>query len=199
MQIKAIIFDVGGVCITDAWTKDLMKEYAKILNVSYKRFQSARERYWSLYRIGKINKKQCWQGIFKELNAEANIGKLERMIMSRTKRIPGTVPLIKKLRKRYRIIALSNEGRDWNRYRKRRFKLEELFDFFITSSNVGLAKPDMRIYRLALKKLRLKPGEVIFIDDREKNLKPARKMGMKAILFRSARELGKELNKLGMM
>ena len=44
-----------------------------------------------------------------------------------------------------------------------------------------------------LERLKVKANECIYIDDREVNLEPAKKLGMKTILFRNAKQLKKEL------
>lgn len=59
------------------------------------------------------------------------------------------------------------------------------FDPLILSCEIGLAKPDEAIYAFALDKLNLKPEEVLYIDDMEKNLPPAGKLGMYTVLAES--------------
>lgn len=71
------------------------------------------------------------------------------------------------------------------------------FDGVVDSSKVGLRKPDSRIYELALRRFRLQPEDCVFVDDKEENLVPAREMGMRTVLFRSAKQLKDELRRLG--
>ena len=60
--------------------------------------------------------------------------------------------------------------------------VQEIFDVVIESSIVGLRKPDVRIYELALKEAgNIKANEAVFLDDIGANLKPARKMGIHTI------------------
>lgn len=56
-----------------------------------------------------------------------------------------------------------------------------LFHVVIESSQVGLRKPDPRIYELACAELGVAPGETVFLDDLGINLKPARALGMTTI------------------
>ena len=63
-------------------------------------------------------------------------------------------------------------------------------------AKVKLRKPDVKIYKLLIKKLRLKADEILFVDNREYNLKPARKMGMKVLLFKDNDKVIKELEGL---
>lgn len=56
-----------------------------------------------------------------------------------------------------------------------------LFGVIIESSQVGLRKPDPRIYRLACEGLGVAPADAVYLDDLGVNLKPARAMGMTTI------------------
>lgn len=62
--------------------------------------------------------------------------------------------------------------------------LEELFDAWVISGEVGLRKPDPAVYELAAARLGLAPGECVFVDDLPGNLKPARALGMATVLHR---------------
>jgi putative hydrolase of the HAD superfamily len=64
--------------------------------------------------------------------------------------------------------------------------LEELFDAWVISSEVGLRKPDPAIYELAAERLGLPPAACVFVDDLPGNLKPARAIGMATVLHRDA-------------
>jgi putative hydrolase of the HAD superfamily len=62
--------------------------------------------------------------------------------------------------------------------------LEELFDAWVISSEVGLRKPEPAIYELAAERLGLPPAACVFVDDLPGNLKPARALGMATVLHR---------------
>nr|XP_028577609.1 bifunctional epoxide hydrolase 2-like [Podarcis muralis] len=74
--------------------------------------------------------------------------------------------------------------------------LNRYFDRVIESCRVGLQKPDPKIYEYALDVLKVKPEEVIFLDDTGANLKPAREMGMATILVKDFDSALKELQDL---
>ncbi len=66
--------------------------------------------------------------------------------------------------------------------------LEELFDAWVISSEVGLRKPDPAIYELAAERLGLPPERCVYVDDLPGNLKPARALGMATVLHRGDAE-----------
>lgn len=63
------------------------------------------------------------------------------------------------------------------------------FDLIISSSDIGLAKPDKRIYGYLIDRLGVKPEEIIFIDNRKENLLPANSLGIKTFHFTNKDEL----------
>jgi epoxide hydrolase-like predicted phosphatase len=81
-----------------------------------------------------------------------------------------------------RTALLSNSWGDATGYD--RPLLEELFDAWVISSEVGLRKPDPAIYELAAERLGLPAEACVFVDDLPGNLKPARALGMATVLHR---------------
>jgi putative hydrolase of the HAD superfamily len=59
--------------------------------------------------------------------------------------------------------------------------LAELFDDTVISGEVGMRKPEERIFRLATDRLGLSPGECAFVDDMEGNIVAARAMGFAVV------------------
>ena len=70
---------------------------------------------------------------------------------------------------------------------------DTLFDDLVFSAEVGLAKPDKRIYELALHRLHTPPAEAIFVDDVRENVEAARAIGMIGIRFLSADQTIKDI------
>jgi HAD superfamily hydrolase (TIGR01509 family) len=58
-------------------------------------------------------------------------------------------------------------------------------DVLVYSYEVGIEKPDRRIYKITCQRLGVAPGEVVFLDDLEANVVAAREAGMRAVLFQS--------------
>ncbi|NWW71338.1 HYES hydrolase, partial [Climacteris rufus] len=75
-------------------------------------------------------------------------------------------------------------------------RLRRHFDLVLESCQIGMCKPDPRIYSYALEALQARPQEVIFLDDLGENLKPAREMGIATILVRDTDSVLRELQEL---
>jgi len=70
------------------------------------------------------------------------------------------------------------------------------FDEVIASCKVGYAKPEKEIYDLALNQLEALPEESIFIDDKERNLIPAREMGFATVLAQDSEQIIRDVHRL---
>jgi HAD superfamily hydrolase (TIGR01509 family) len=66
----------------------------------------------------------------------------------------------------------------------------------IISAEVGLVKPDVRIYQLAVEQLGVKPAEAVFIDDMQQNITGAVKAGLQGIHFINSQKLRLDLDQL---
>lgn len=56
-------------------------------------------------------------------------------------------------------------------------------EYIFTSYKLGLLKPDVKIYQTLAQKLGVAYEEILFIDDKERNIIPARKLGINGIIF----------------
>ena len=63
------------------------------------------------------------------------------------------------------------------------------FDYVLESSKLGIRKPDVKIYQLAIEKIGLNPSDIVYFDDLGINLKPARNLGMQTVKVLSKNQL----------
>ena len=94
-----------------------------------------------------------------------------------------------------KIYVLSNfPGDQFDKYMKQNRYLEE-FDDMIISGKVGLKKPDIKIYQLALKKFDCIPSQTLFIDDRPENTDSAKELGLNVITLDNPNKLKEYIKK----
>lgn len=118
---------------------------------------------------------------------------------SQSEPFPDTIAIARALADagRHRLMTINNESAELNAYRLRHFGLTGIFDAFLSSCWLGVAKPSRRIFQLALSLSQADPSRSVFIDDREQNLAPARALGIHAFRFRNAGGLAADLSTLG--
>jgi len=89
------------------------------------------------------------------------------------------------LKKDYVLALLSNDLSEWSGFLRKKFMLDDIFDYSIVSGDVKLRKPDPVIYRYALDLIGVPARSCVFVDDRRRNLNPAKALGMDAVLYNS--------------
>ncbi len=104
--------------------------------------------------------------------------------VERIRAYPQARPLLERLSKTYKLGVIANQAAGADK-RLEWFGLLRYFQFVLGSADVGLSKPDPRIFLLALTKAGCAPGEAVMIGDRPDNdIYPAKKLGMRTICVR---------------
>ena len=199
-EVKAIIFDVGGVLAlgkNSTLKKNKMipsgvhQRIAKKLKISMDQYLDSIDTNYALSIEGKISEKKVTQIFSKNLKVSKEKLK-ELYIRSYKKHFKQNKQLFKqafKLKKQgYKIAILSDQ---WHLSREALMpkKFYKNFNPVVVSYEVGIRKPNPKIYKLILKKLKLSPRQTLFIDNQKWNMGPAKKLGMKTILFKDNKQL----------
>lgn len=92
------------------------------------------------------------------------------------------VDFVAGLRPRYTTAILSNSADGARREEQSRYGLADLVDIIVYSHEVGMAKPDPRVFALTCERLGVAPGDCVLLDDAEENVEAAREFGMQAVL-----------------
>jgi HAD superfamily hydrolase (TIGR01509 family) len=192
--------------IFDLWETVASKPYS-ILDKMYEKFniniskEELRTMYESTVQRNKWNDDLIKNILFK-LNIELNIENLNFMkekIFLRGKHalfIDGMKDLIEKIKKNHNIVLFSNTSELTFNVVDEKLGLSKLFDYVICSFHLGYIKPEKEAFEGLLKKLNVKPNEVIFIDDSKINIISAEKIGIKSILFKDSEQLINNLDKI---
>ena len=114
--------------------------------------------------------------------------------------LPGARELLEQLRPRYRLAALSNSNElHWER-NTTELRIIELFEFAISSHQVGLCKPHPDIYKAAIDRANVSsPDAIVFFDDLAANVEAAKSAGMRAHQVRGVDDLRARLMSEGLL
>ena len=82
-----------------------------------------------------------------------------------------------------KLACLSNDVAEWSVLLRKRHGLEAYFDHWFISGDLGVRKPDEGIYKIMIDQLGVEPGNCVFLDDRVHNLRAAKNLGMRVLLF----------------
>jgi len=194
-MIKVIAVDFGGVYFT--WNRDkFRRDVSKTLGVDFETVKKAHSLKIRDLHIQKVTEKEYWDSFCQVMGKNVNHNLLKKITLKQFKPKKPVIDLIKNLRKRYRIVLLSNHT-IWLDELDRKYGVYRNFDLVLSSHIVKVQKPDREIYELLIKKTKAKPQEIIFIEDTEENIEAAGKVGINTILFRNVRQLRRELASYG--
>lgn len=193
-NMKAIIFDAGGVYLNGSFVEFVNKGYA-VLDVD-KKFDTNEELVFDLnLNKGIVCCEECFRNFFKVPISEAQMEEIKKLWTSTWTLTEPMRCLIINLKKHYKLAILSNSDElNSNNYFSKGWY--SYFNCLILSHEIGIIKPDKKIYKIVLGKLQLPAEECIFIDDQIEALRPAKHLGMKTILFKSIGQLKEELKNL---
>lgn len=114
--------------------------------------------------------------------------------------IHDSVGILAELRSRgYRLCALTNWSAETFPLARQRFGFLEWFEDIVVSGEVGLAKPDPRIFALTIDRCRLNPAHTLFVDDNLHNVDAGRNAGLHALHFQSPAGLRSDLTRMGLL
>jgi len=198
-KISALFWDVGGVLLSNAWDRTQREAALAQFKLDGAEFQDRHEMVVSSFERGKITLDEYLDRTIFYRPRSFTKEEFCREMYSLSKPYADVLELAKKLAKtgQYQMSTINNESRELNHYRIQNFGLQEIFSLFVSSCFVGLRKPEVGIYRLALEITQNHPEQCCFIDDRALNLEAAARLGMHAIHLQNAPQLEQELKKLG--
>ena len=101
---------------------------------------------------------------------------------------PGFRPFAERFCNTFDFVLLSTDVSEWSRHITEYHKLDSYFKEKIVSGDVGLRKPDPKIYLHTLDVLGVSAAECIFIDNSVENLDAAEALGITPVLFNRDRE-----------
>jgi putative hydrolase of the HAD superfamily len=180
--MKTIFFDWGGVVANDPGD-DFLTKILQDIGANPEQIQEIFQLYMKRFMKGEISEAEYWDEL------STNYGfVIQDSISDEFKKWSGLVA-------NEDILALVDEAKDkgwqtailsnvieptYNVLKSAGFY--DRFDMIIASCKEGFAKPDIKIYELALERAGATPGESIFIDDKQNNLDPANEMGFATVL-----------------
>jgi putative hydrolase of the HAD superfamily len=195
MPVKAVLFDLDNTLIDFLKMKKMSVEAAitamidaglplekeKAMKILWELYEEHGIEYGKIFQkfliktMGKMDYKILASGIIAYRNVKA--GFLEPY--------PHVIPTLIKLKeKNYKLAVVSDAPRMKAWLRLAAMKIADFFDVVVTIDDAeGKPKPDQKPYMVALRKLNMKPEEVVFVGDNpNRDILGARRLGIKTVL-----------------
>ncbi|MHB8375673.1 MAG: HAD family hydrolase [Dehalococcoidia bacterium] len=198
--IHGLIFDFGGVLWDMRWdlTRELERAHGLRDRAIVETLYAGDT--WRQVEVGAGDRERWLLDAHAQLESIAGktLPPLHQHWREHQHLIAPNIDLIRALRPPYRTAVLSNADSTLPQ-RLRDIGIHDLFDAIVCSAEVGMAKPEPRVYALAAERLGLPASACAFIDDLESNVEAARAAGMTGVCFRVDRgdRLDEQLRDLG--
>lgn len=194
-MIKAIIFDLSGVCSYEEEIPHLM-EFAKKNNLDEEDVLHAYNELVLEAERDKISGVRIWEELEERFSIKINIEKEIKEMISKKKFYTDMLDFARSFRQRYKVATYSNYNKVYWDLIIKKIDLSQYFDIILVSYMVKARKTEKEGFEYLIKKIGAKPKEIVFLDDSEKNLLAAAKLGINTILFKNKEQLIRELKKL---
>jgi putative hydrolase of the HAD superfamily len=199
VTITHLFFDIGGVLGTNGWDREQRAAAAKHFSLDAAELEELHGETVAMLEQGRMGLDEYLRNTVFYQPRPFGLEEFKACMMAQSAPFPESIELARALARtgRYRLMTINNESDELNRHRLELFGLRDIFLAFFSSCWVGVLKPGRRIYELALAMSQAVPEGSVFVDDRERNLEPARALGMRTIRFTDAVRLRQELAELG--
>lgn len=199
MSIKAVIFDFGNVLYRTPDLQEINKFKRWIQPTGWELIRALIEspgesEYVRDLMTGKVEEEALWELIIQHWNINPKLLRFFRKLgMSKRRLNHELLNIIPELRTQFKTSILSNAASDARGMYVGIYQMDKIMDDIVISAEVHIAKPDLRIFTVALERLGIEAHEAIFIDDLNENIEAAKKVGLLPIWHQTNEETMREL------
>ncbi|CAN5901034.1 HAD family phosphatase [soil metagenome] len=198
-EIKTLFLDIGGVLVSNGWDRFARQKAVKKFNLDPNELSDRHGIFFETYESGKLTLKEYLDNVIFYEPRDFTEMDFMNFMFQQSLALKGSIEYFMGIKKKYKlnVLALSNEGRELNDYRIKTFKLDKLFNFFVSSCYVHLRKPDKDIFKMACDVSHTTPQHALFVDDRIIHVRIAGSLGINAIQFRNLATTKKQMAAYG--
>jgi putative hydrolase of the HAD superfamily len=198
--ITCLFLDIGGVLLTNGWDHHARRRAATNFKLQLAEMEDRHHLTFDTYEEGKITIEEYLGRVVFYQKRPFNSAQFQKFMFAQSKPYPQMIELVRQLKKRYglKVVVVSNEARELNSHRIRKFKLGRLVDFFISSCFVHLRKPDADIFRVALDIAQVPANQIVYIENTPMFVQIAEGLGIQSILHKNYRSTCAKLASFGL-
>ena len=199
MPITTIFFDIGGVLLTDGWGHASRRAAAEKFGLDWEEYTDRHEKVAHAIETNRMSLDEyLTRAVFYRPRSFTR-AEFRDFIFAQSQPHTDAIEIARRLAaaQTHFMATINNEILELNDYRIEKFGLRSIFPIFFSSCFLGIRKPDLAIYQMALQVAQRKAEECLFIDDREVNLECPRELGFQTILYQDASQLRSALEQFG--
>ena len=198
--ITCVFLDIGGVLLTDGWDHRARKRAATNFKLELAEMEARHHLTFDTHEEGKLTLEEYLGRVVFYQKRPFTRAQFRRFMFAQSKPYPEMIELVARLKVRHglKIVVVSNEGRELNAYRIRKFKLDRFVDSFVSSCFVHVRKPDADIFRFALDIAQVPALQVVYIENTTMFVQVAEGLGIRSILHTDYTSTRAQLDSLGL-
>jgi putative hydrolase of the HAD superfamily len=200
IAITTLFLDIGGVLLNNGWDHLARRRAAKHFNLNWTEMEQRHGLNFETHEEDRlVFSKYLDRVVFYEKRPFTR-AEFRRFMFAQSKPVAGMIELVRRLKARFglKIIVVSNESRELNAYRIRKFKLAGFVDAFVSSCFVRLRKPDADIFKLALDIAQTPARQIVYIENTPMFVQVAEGFGIRSILHTDYKSTCAKLASLGL-
>ncbi len=142
-EITTLFLDIGGVLLTDGWQHESRKRAAEAFHLDLSEMEERHHLTFDTYEEGKLNLEEYLGRVVFYKKRPFTQAQFRRFMFAQSKPHPEMIELVRRLKARHRlkIIVVSNEARELNAYRIRKFRLDRFVDLLFPPASSTSASP----------------------------------------------------------
>lgn len=197
-MVRALIFDWFGVCTTENWADCLARELSAKLHVDDATVRTAFKSLLQPFARAELSSDEFLRRFIGALTTEQNPTDFAYLFSETLPTVnEQLLQYIQKLRGTYHTYLLSNNfGPVFPEYEKR-IAFPDYFDKLFLSHQLGVSKSQPEIWARVLPQVDCAPQDMIFIDNKDTYLAPAKSLGMDTILYQQNEQVISDLRRRG--
>ena len=198
--ITTLFLDIGGVLLTNGWDHGARDRAAQRFHLDREAMEQRHRLTFGTYEEGRITLEQYLDRVIFDEKRPFTASEFEEFMHAQSQPYPEMIDLFMRIKTRHglKVAVVSNEGRELNERRIRRFGLTRLVDAFISSCYIGTRKPDGGMFRLALDIMQTPPGQVLYVENTAMFVAVAEGMGIRAILHTDQASTRARMKEIGL-
>jgi len=199
-EIRTLFLDIGGVLLTNGWDHHARKRAATNFKLELAEMEDRHHLTFDTYEEGKLTLEEYLGRVVFYQKRPFTRAQFRRFMFAQSKPYPEMIELVAQLKARHglEIVVVSNEARELNVHRIRKFKLDRVVDSFVSSCFVHIRKPDADMFRLALDISQAPARQVVYIENTPMFVQVAEGLGIRSILHTDYRSTRAKLASLGL-
>lgn len=194
---RVVVFDFGDVMTTKFDRKSVVQFLRDSYGLSESEFEKVSQKKKKALKKG-LTEEQFWlrYALKKKIELPPDWSLSFKAVMKSAMRVdPEMYRLVNELKKKQIPVALFSNVEAHLAHLLREFGFYDPFDPCILSCEINVRKPDPEAYKYLLQHFDAPAETIVFIDDKNQNIKAARELGIDGIRFESADQIRKELKK----